>query len=139
MSLTKDLKEFYQCVQEFIEIVCLKFNLVKSDFTDDPYKFIGKTFPKSGLLKTADNEIKYAFHGAGCDFWVNNLVVRYDFAPFINYNIKVSSWKFLQFVYSKHPDLKTTFSHEDLIAELENSSKYESFFSKHEMGFFYFH
>lgn len=139
MNLKENLKEFHQYVQEFIEVVCVKFNLVKSDFIDDPYKFIGKTFPKRGLLKMGDREIEYAFHGAGCDLIINNLEVRYDFAPLINSNVKVSSWKFLQFIYSKYPDLKTTFNHEDLIAELENSSKYEKFFSKHEMGFFYWH
>ncbi len=139
MNLTEELKEFYQLTQDFIDAICVEYNIIKSEFTNSPYSFAGVMFPKSGLLKMGDREIEYSFHGAGCDFWVNNLEVRYDFAPFINYNIKVSSWKFLQFVYSKHPDLKTTFSHEDLIAELENSSKYEEFFSKHEMGFFYWH
>ena len=83
-----------------------------------PYNEVGKALPREGTFVFLSCTIYYKFHGAGCLFRINNIELDYDVAPLSSNNIKLSPWKFLNF-------LKTCSNNENDIKALDQKQVFD--------------
>ena len=72
-----------------------RFNL-----EDIPYNEVGRKISHEGTFVFLEYTILYKFHGAGCLFKIKGLELDYNIAPLSDNNIKISPWKFLNFMKS---------------------------------------
>jgi hypothetical protein len=68
------------------------------DLQDIPYNEVNKKIPKKGTFNWRTYLVSFDFHGAGCLFKINNLELDYNIGPLSENNIKISPWKFLNFL-----------------------------------------
>ncbi len=75
-----------------------------------PYTKVGEDFPKKGSIKKEDSLIQYNYHGGGCTVHLDDIILDYNVVLSDTNYIKLSSWKFGQFIeswYKKKIDIYT--------------------------------
>ena len=81
-----------------------KFNLSLTNFYQltfcPTYNEAGNLFPRNGELDLNNAKINYRFHGRGCTFQTEGIIVSYDIDVLHNNEIIISRWKFLEFIKS---------------------------------------
>jgi len=90
-ELSKALKAFERYVTKFNETLMNKYMLEKN-----PIHVIGKIVPKSDTIVIDGQHVSYRYHGAGCSVIYGTIQLEFDIIP--NESIKITPWKFEQFL-----------------------------------------
>lgn len=97
----ENIEEFIEFVKQFNKQVNLFNRLLIDTYNlecEPTYNEAGNFFPRNGELITDIGTYNYRYHGGGCTFTVNGIIVSYDIDVLNNNEIKLSSWKFNEFI-----------------------------------------
>ncbi|OED37059.1 hypothetical protein AB832_05305 [Flavobacteriaceae bacterium (ex Bugula neritina AB1)] len=93
---------FKETINELNRCLMEKFNI-----DVHPYLHL-KNMPRSGIIEDDKYSFEYRFHGGGCEFIYNKMILDYQIVPFSDKNdirIKISLWGFRQFLKSLGKDV----------------------------------
>ena len=91
-----------------------------------PYNEVGKKFERVGEFMFDEKLVQYKFHGAGCLFICDEIVIDYNINPLSKNHINISSFKFLRFL--------KTYSNNKSVLELKVEDMYKLFLEFERMG-----
>ena len=87
-----------EAVCKFVEYIVSFEKALQKHFEIDtlPYFEAGRGIPRQGMLLVKGIELQFRFHGAGCTFEHEDLVIDYDMDFSSANRIVVSTWKLLR-------------------------------------------
>jgi hypothetical protein len=96
------MSNFYQYIENFVSFIRKYEQAMKANFSllNTPYIDIGKLFPKTGSIEIDEKNIEFHYHGAGVTVNYGSIILDYNFHINDRFYIKISPWKFTQFIKS---------------------------------------
>ena len=88
----------HEAICRFVEYIVSFEKALQEHFEIDtlPYFKAGRGIPRQGMLLVNGIELQFRFHGAGCTFEYEDLVIDYDMDFSSANRIVVSTWKLLR-------------------------------------------
>ena len=123
-KLVSSIKEFEEYVGLGNKLLIKKFNLNSSPILNKAPKGI---INPSGVLYYKEGEMKYRFHGTGCEFIYNkNTIVDFNYDTNSWKYIGFSLFKFWQFVKNRIPEFNDKELLKEYLKQLEDEGIIEN-------------
>lgn len=88
------IEQFRSYIKSFNKLLMVTYNLD----IEPTYNEARTLFPRSGMILDDGVQIDYLYHGSGCTFTKENVIISYDIDVLHNNEIKISDWKFNEFI-----------------------------------------